>query len=156
MAQVFFKELEIMKPKKEYGITAIVTMLLSYGGYETIIKPDYSDYKLEVQKEIREYVKSEDYNKGFRREKFLEYAKSSDFKEILVSYMANTPSGQNENLSLRTILAVKWDVEEKDVPIILYEMYNTIKLEEKEKKQFRNVIRAVNQEHPEHNVYRTE
>lgn len=149
-----------MTPKKEQlqtgGFAAIASILLSYGGYTAFVQPDYKEYRMDVQKEIKAYVESDEYNDAFHKKKFLEFAKSSDFKEILVSYMANTPSGQNENLSLRTILAVKWDVEEREVPVILYNMYNTLQLEEKEKKQFRNVIRAVNQEHPEHNVYRTE
>ena len=149
-----------MRPKKENiqtgGISAIISLVMAYGGYSAFIKPEYKEYKLDVRNEIKAYVESDEYNDAFHKKKFLEFAKSSDFKEILVSYMANNPSGQNENLSLRTILAVKWDVEERDVPVMLYEMYNTIKLEEKEKKQFRNVIRAVNEEHPEHNVYRTE
>lgn len=138
------------------GLATILSLLMTYTGYEAIIKPSYQDYKLDVQSEIREYVKSDEYNDSFHKRKFLEFIESPAYKEHLAKYLEVAPEGGGNRMSLRTLLAVKFDVSEEEVPNVLYKIYNTIELEKKDKKRLDNLLRAVNAEHPQYKVWETQ
>ena len=143
-----------MNTKKLIGnhtVTSLSSILVTFGIYWQFIEPKLD---AQINADIKAYIESPEYNDSFHKAKFLEFVKSPAFKEEIGIYITEIPV-ENSGISLTKALSIKLGIPENKIADVIVQLYNKVEGETKEKQWLRNLLRAVNAEHPDQNVWQT-
>lgn len=111
-----------------------------------------------MEEYIEERIEAHVTHKNFQRDQkdmakaaadkvFADFLESKTFEEKLDNFLEENNSN---SVSLRHLLAIKMDMPEEDVADAIADMYN------KDKKRLFNVLKLINKEFPEANIWQIE
>lgn len=130
------------------GAAVITTAATIFGGIWLFAQPHVDSY---IAKKVKDYVHSNEYKilerevaEEVSREIFLEFLTSKKFSETLDEYLDKANSN---NVSLRHLLAIKMGVPKESVADEIADLHV------KDKKRLYNVLRFLNREYPELNIW---